>query len=120
MPKKYIKNTIENIDIKDWQRLVDLSQEYEVSLAAMLIKYIDNSYGNNRVGCFYNNKLIWQYGNQFGFEIEKNKLNGQEEMNFYKKNKDSDWIRGNYDFTEEVLIDKGNIKYLLVSVYTED
>ena len=120
MPKAFIKKKIENIDIKDWKKLIELSLEYEVSLAAMLIKYIDNSYGKNRIGCFYNNRLIWQYGNQFDFVIEQNILNGQEKMNLYTKNRNSDWIKGNYDFTEEVLIDKGNIKYLLISVYTSE
>lgn len=120
MPRKYIKNSIENIDVKDWQELVNLSKKYEVSLATMLIKYIDNSYGNNRIGCFYNNRLIWQYGNQFNFEIKKNDLNGQEKMNLYEKNYNSDWIKGDYDFTEEVIIDKGKIKYLLISVYESE
>ena len=120
MPKAFTKKKIENIDIKDWKKLIELSLEYEVSLAAMLIKYIDNSYGKNRIGCFYNNRLIWQYGNQFDFVIEQNILNGQEKMNLYTKNRNSDWIKGNYDFTEEVLIDKGNIKYLLISVYTSE
>lgn len=120
MPQKYIKTEIENIDIKDWQKLIDLSIKYEVSIAAMLIKYIDNSYGNNKIGCFYNNKLIWQYGNQFNFNIEKITLDKQEKTNLYKKNNNSEWVNGNYEFTEEVLIDKGNIKYLLISIYTSE
>ena len=116
MPKIFVKETIENIDIKDWQKLIDLSIEYEVSLAAMLIKYIDNSYGNNRIGCFYNNKLIWQYGNEYDFEIEQHNLKGNERVNSYIKNRRSDWISGYYDYTEEVLIEKGDFKYLLISV----
>lgn len=119
MPKIFIKNKLEEIDIKDWKKLIDLSMKYQVSIAAILIKYIDNSYGINRIGCYYNNKLIWQYGNNYSFNIEKNILDSEEATNLYTRSNNSEWINGDYEFIDHVLIDKGNIKYLLISVYTD-
>ncbi len=116
MPDKYIKQEIENIDIKDWELLIDLALKYKVSVAAILIKFIDNSYGINKIAYFYNNKLIWQYGNNFKYNVNKNQLNGNEVLDKYQRKFNSEWIDGDYNYTDEVLIDKGNIKYLLLSV----
>jgi len=120
MPDKYIKQQIENIDIKDWNLLINLALEYKVSVAAVLIKFIDNSYGTNKIACFYKNKLIWQYGNSFKYNVNKNDLNGNEILNRYQKKFNCEWVDGEYNYTEEVLVDRGDIKYLLLSVYEDE
>lgn len=97
-----------------------MALEYRVSVAAMLIKFIDNSYGINKIACFYNNKLIWQYGNSFKYNVNKNQLNGNEVLDKYQRKFNSEWIGEDYNYTDEVLIDKGNIKYLLLSVDVDE
>lgn len=120
MPNKFIKEELENIDIQNWKSLIYLAEKYKVSIAAMLIKFIDNSYGITKIACFYNNELFWQYGNNFEYMINKSQLNGDEVQDKYQRKFNSEWIDGDYNYTDEVLINKGNIKYLLLSIVIDD
>lgn len=119
MPSKYIDEELENILPKDYYKLNELRERYEVSLISLLCKYVDVSDEKLKILYYKQDKILWEYGNN-NIEIIHNTIKNINDIT-YRKDYLNKWCY-NEDIKciYELIIPQGDYRIVLLHLIEEE
>lgn len=97
LPSKYVNQRLEKISLREFIKLKELANYYEVSLTSLLCRYVDINSESMALICYENGKQKWQYRNfeDFKHEIFKGGLIN-ERTEEYIKDTANNWLDENF------------------------
>lgn len=99
MPDIFIKETLEKIMPSDINEILEISNQYNVSLTSLLCKYIDINYESMAL-LYYKNRIIkWKYCdyNKFKYSINYCSLDENVKFNSYQEDYCKKYIKEDID-----------------------
>lgn len=120
MPSKFINIELENISLRNFKKLEELSLKYEVSLTSLLCRYVDVNSETTALLCYENNIQKWQYKvfDDFKYDIYNGPILNDKSKE-YTKDTLNNWLDEEFQGTiYQVIFElkKYNMKLVLIQI----
>lgn len=99
MPDIFIKETLEKVMPNEIEKILEISDKYNVSLTSLLCKYIDISYESMAILYYKNGIIKWNYFDydKFNYNINYCSLDDSLKINTYQEDFNKRYIKEDID-----------------------
>lgn len=119
MPDVFIKKYLENIMPNETEKIIKLSNLYNVSLTSLLCKYVDVSYESIALLYYKDNIVLWNYYDYDKFDYHINNCNLDKDLisNVYQEDFGKKYIKEDIDNKVFLSIYEVNEKEKILLLY---